>query len=546
MDRCSARPVTRSPPSASRRSTSSASRAWRAPLALARLGTDRLRLRGTPGLRFARLLGTGRGATAVRRRPGPQRAVRRLGRRRRARRVRGRLVRASGRRGCGRSGGEVYSVRLGLLSGHGRWGGRDVLADLRRPRAARRRRPGRRPHPRHRPPVALAPVPRVPAAGLRGAGRGRRSARGRGVGEAPVGLQATFSIWSDVAAVVAFARSPQHREVVRRTRDEDWYGEELFARFAPLGATAPGTGVIRCPADAPSSTQLRPSKTVGVGVYPPDHNPGGRGSMTTRTRTIAVARRRRCSAWYPACGGGESAAPAEQRDQGLDAGEPAGPAGGAEGARAAVHAGHRHRRRPRRLWTKTSSSQLITVVVGVRRPAGRRRARCRSPPCARWPPNELLDTDATGRSSTTSGPDTFSPRALELTRDGDTQLAVPSDGWAQLLLYRKDLLTAAGLPIPRTYADFARGGEDAQHRRRRRVRRRHRGGRRVHPADLRAPGAGQQLRAGRRRAAPSRWTARSASGVVRLLRRPDPHRLGARRAGRRHHPGHLLRRARRR
>jgi multiple sugar transport system substrate-binding protein len=69
--------------------------------------------------------------------------------------------------------------------------------------------------------------------------------------------------------------------------------------------------------------------------------------------------------------------------------------------------------------------------------------------------DQLLDTDVTGKIVTDLQPGTFSPRALELTRDGDTQLAVPSDGWAQLLLYRKDLLTAAGLPIPRNYADFA-------------------------------------------------------------------------------------------
>jgi multiple sugar transport system substrate-binding protein len=52
------------------------------------------------------------------------------------------------------------------------------------------------------------------------------------------------------------------------------------------------------------------------------------------------------------------------------------------------------------------------------------------------------------------GADTFSDRALELTRNGDTQLAVPSDGWAQLLVYRKDLFDAQGLTAPETYDDI--------------------------------------------------------------------------------------------
>jgi len=65
--------------------------------------------------------------------------------------------------------------------------------------------------------------------------------------------------------------------------------------------------------------------------------------------------------------------------------------------------------------------------------------------------NDLVDTDAADAVVETLGADTFSERSLELTRSDDTQLAVPSDGWAQLLLYRQDLFTAAGLAAPETY-----------------------------------------------------------------------------------------------
>ncbi|MFD0466904.1 ABC transporter substrate-binding protein [Nonomuraea thailandensis] len=65
--------------------------------------------------------------------------------------------------------------------------------------------------------------------------------------------------------------------------------------------------------------------------------------------------------------------------------------------------------------------------------------------------NELLDTETPGRIVDQLGRDTFSPRALELDTSGGKLLAVPSDGWAQLILYRKDLFEKAGLQPPDTY-----------------------------------------------------------------------------------------------
>jgi multiple sugar transport system substrate-binding protein len=65
--------------------------------------------------------------------------------------------------------------------------------------------------------------------------------------------------------------------------------------------------------------------------------------------------------------------------------------------------------------------------------------------------NDLLDTDATDAVIDELGRDTFSARALELSRQDDKQLAVPSDAWAQLLVYRRDLFDAAGLGAPDTF-----------------------------------------------------------------------------------------------
>lgn len=63
-------------------------------------------------------------------------------------------------------------------------------------------------------------------------GRAPGLLRSVGVGEWPVLVQGTLSVWRDAAAMSGFARTEAHRVAVRRTAAERWYAEELFARFA--------------------------------------------------------------------------------------------------------------------------------------------------------------------------------------------------------------------------------------------------------------------------------------------------------------------------
>lgn len=59
-----------------------------------------------------------------------------------------------------------------------------------------------------------------------------------GIGEVPFIKQATFSIWETKAQMKQFAyQAREHAEVIRKTRKEDWYSEDMFVRFKILASS---------------------------------------------------------------------------------------------------------------------------------------------------------------------------------------------------------------------------------------------------------------------------------------------------------------------
>lgn len=54
----------------------------------------------------------------------------------------------------------------------------------------------------------------------------------KGFGELPFVEMATFSIWSNIESLQAYAyQSHEHIKAIQKTRKLDWYSEELFSRF---------------------------------------------------------------------------------------------------------------------------------------------------------------------------------------------------------------------------------------------------------------------------------------------------------------------------
>jgi hypothetical protein len=181
----------------------------------------------TPGLRFAKVLGSGRdGGFGLRPGLDCQGLFVMFDQLRQAQSflASSAIVDAYRRRSL-----ESFSAVLEVTSARGHWSGQGMAASssaaVSGPIAALTRaaiRPGKAWIFWHHSPPAEASL--AAAAGCRLA---------VGLGEAPLLRQATFSIWQSAAAMDAYAHSGAHQQAIQAAWQGDFFSEWMFVRFKP-------------------------------------------------------------------------------------------------------------------------------------------------------------------------------------------------------------------------------------------------------------------------------------------------------------------------
>lgn len=203
-----------------------------------RMGTQRRSIRRSPGLLFAKLMGTGSGETFTMRDADPRHWALLTSWKDEASAEQ--FDNQHVARTWHRASDEHLNVTMHPLVSRGRWSGREPFAV-----PDTKAEPGRIAaitRARIKPRLWTRFWSSVPPVSL-----DLREDPGvlftLGIGEAPVGLQGTFSIWRNAKAISDFAyRRPAHAEVVRRTHELQWYSEEMFTRFQVVSLTGTYNG----------------------------------------------------------------------------------------------------------------------------------------------------------------------------------------------------------------------------------------------------------------------------------------------------------------
>lgn len=73
-----------------------------------------------------------------------------------------------------------------------------------------------------------------------------------GLGEAPLLRQATFSLWRDQAAMDAYARTGAHQDAIQAARRQGYFSESMFVRFALLALSGSWKGRALAMGSAPA------------------------------------------------------------------------------------------------------------------------------------------------------------------------------------------------------------------------------------------------------------------------------------------------------